>query len=501
MDVRAASSTLPSPAATPARGPAPAVPAPLAVHAARAPALPPSEAGPKPEPSRRLASLPALPSAPETAAQGASGSVLPAMPVQKTQDLLRTKDRMTQFVGWSGHFERRWGSFQGSHFGSLMATLHAELAEGAASAGLSLSAAAEAMRKTLLGLPLAPQQALQKPPPLSPQMRGLAALLLYGAREMHREAQTLAAALAQHPAMRALPPQEAWRLCVDQPAVGDGLHAGLRFDNEPGYMAGMYRGLAQMVLQDVRGIALDAGSFVDLHDTAVHGVFARSTLEQGLARCQTGTLHAIDGLTAPGARFPESLQDHGASGPLHDAGPGLEGIRQIRKGLRSADETTTVYLTGGGNASEKGLQELQAEGGPWVHVTHEVVMGRGGLASTRALRTWPKTGADLMGRIQACLDECRTDCTAAAGNSDVKLRSIALCCRHLEQLHPFPDGNARTIGVLVLNKLLLEQGLPPAALEDANRLDAFSVAEVVQEIRVGQGRFALIAGNSFTPEV
>lgn len=404
---------------------------------------------------------------------------------------------MTPLVGWSGHFERRWGSFEGSRFGSLMANLHAELAEGAASAGLLMSAAAEAMRKTLLGQQLAPRESR----PLSPQMRGLAALLLYGAREMHREAQTLAAALAQHPVMRALPSQEAWRLCVDQSAVGDGLHAGLRFDNEPGYMAGMYRGLAQMILQDVQGIALDAQSLVNLHDTAVHGVFARSTLEQGLARFQAGALHAIDGLTAPGAGFPESLQGHVAGGPLHDAGPGLEGIQQIRKGLRSPDETTTVYLTVGGNASEQGLEELQAGGGPWCHVTHEVVMGRGGLVSTRALRTRPKTAAELMGRIEACLDECRKDCTAAAGDPDVKLRAIAMCCRHLEQLHPFPDGNARTIGVLVLNKLLLELGLPPAALEDANRFDAFSAAELVQEIRAGQGRFARIAGNCFMPGV
>lgn len=411
------------------------------------------------------------------------------MPTQKTQDLLHTKDRMTRFVGWSGHFERRWGSFQGSHFGALMAGIHAELAEGAASAALPLYTAAEAMRKALLD----PQQATQ----MSPQMRALAALLLYGAREMHREAQTLAGALAQHPVMHALPPQEAWRLCVDQPAVGDGLHAGLRFDNEPGYMAGMYRALALMVLQDVRGIALDAGSLVGLHDTAVHGVFARSTLEQGLANCGPGTLQAIDRLTAPGARFPESLQRHDATHPLHDTGPGLVGVQQIRKGLRSPDETTTVYLSVGGNASEAGLQELRARSGPWYHLTRDVRMGAGRLVSVDALRTQPKTAEELRDRIQAGLDECRNACAAAA-DAGLKLQAIAMCCQDLEQLHPFPDGNARTIGVLVLNKLLLEQGLPPAALEDANRLDAFSVAEVVQEIRTGQGRFALIVGSAVT---
>jgi hypothetical protein len=200
--------------------------------------------------------------------------------------------------------------------------------------------------------------------------------------------------------------------------------------------------------------------------------------------CQPGTLHAIEGFTAPGGEFA-----------------GLAGIEQIRKGLRLPDETSIVYLSVGGNASEKGLEELQAAGGPWCHVTQQVVRGRRRLISTPALRTWPKTAAELTGRIQACLDECRQDCTAAAEGRDVKLRAIALCCRNLEQLHPFPDGNARTIGVLVLNKLLLEQGLPPAALEDANRLDAYSVAEVMQEIKKGQERFALIAPNTAPPVV
>jgi hypothetical protein len=490
MDVRAASSVRPVPAAVPAESPVPAARLLLAEQASRAPARPASEAGAKPEPPRRLANLPAPAGAPGGAAHGAPG---PGVPAQKTQALLHTKDRMTKFMGWPGHFQPRWGALEGRHFGELMANIHAEVAEGAASAGLSMDAAAEAMRKTLLD----PQQA----PPLSPRMRGLAALLLYGAREMHREAHTLTQALAQHPVMRVLPAQEAWRLCVDQSAVGDGLHAGLRFDNEPGYMAGMYRALAQMVLQDAQGIDLGAGSFVDLHDTAVHGVFAKGTLVQGLERGCSSTLHAIEGFTAPGAGFPASLQGRGVTDALHVAGPGLEGIEQIRKGLRLPEDTSAVPLTVGGNASEKGLEELQAGGEPWCHVSQQVVMGNGRLASTPALHTRPKTAAELMGRIQACLDECRKDCTAAAEDPDVKLRAIALCCRNLEQLHPFPDGNARTIGVLVLNKLLLEQGLPPAALENANRLDAYSVAEVMQEIRVGQGRFAVIARDTAPPAV
>lgn len=252
-------------------------------------------------------------------------------------------------------------------------------------------------------------------------------------------------------------------------------------------MAGMYRALALMAMQDARGIDLDAVSLVNLHDMAVRGVFERSALTQGLARCGPDTLQVIDGLTAPQAHFPEALQPPGPMDPLPEAGTaGLQDMRQIRKGLRDPDEATAVPLTLGGNASEAGLAELMAKGEQWCWVARGVGMGRGRLASRNTLRTQPKGADELMGRIQGCLDDCRQSCAAAAGDTRLTLRAIAACCQALEQLHPFPDGNARTIGVLVLNKLLLEQGLPPAALADANRLDAFSVEEVVREIEVGQ---------------
>jgi hypothetical protein len=218
-----------------------------------------------------------------------------------------------------------------------------------------------------------------------------------------------------------------------------------------------------------------------------------------LARCGPAVLRAIRDLTAPQARFPEFLPHPGRMDAWYEAGGGLQGIRQIRKGLRDPDETTTVPLTIGSNASEAGLAELKAKGEQWCRVARGVGMGRGRLASTSELRTQPRSGDELMGRIQERLDDCRLDCTAAAGDAGLKLRAIAACCQDLEQLHPFPDGNARTVGVLVVNKLLLEQGLRPTALADANRLDAFSVQEVVREIVAGQQRFEQLARNPGAP--
>ena len=59
----------------------------------------------------------------------------------------------------------------------------------------------------------------------------------------------------------------------------------------------------------------------------------------------------------------------------------------------------------------------------------------------------------------------------------------------LERAHLFSDGNARTYGFVVINKLLIDAGLSPTILENPNHLDGFSIEEIVQEIREGQGRF------------
>jgi prophage maintenance system killer protein len=79
-------------------------------------------------------------------------------------------------------------------------------------------------------------------------------------------------------------------------------------------------------------------------------------------------------------------------------------------------------------------------------------------------------------------------------NEEEKLIAIATLCQDLDQMHVFVDGNIRTTGILVLNKLLLQQRLSPSVLEDVNCLDCLSVAEIVEKIREGQAYFqALLA--------
>jgi hypothetical protein len=63
-------------------------------------------------------------------------------------------------------------------------------------------------------------------------------------------------------------------------------------------------------------------------------------------------------------------------------------------------------------------------------------------------------------------------------------------CQKLEQLHPFPDGNARAFGILLLNHLLAREQLPLTMLDDPNIIDGWSTAEVAQALEAGQAQVA-----------
>lgn len=68
--------------------------------------------------------------------------------------------------------------------------------------------------------------------------------------------------------------------------------------------------------------------------------------------------------------------------------------------------------------------------------------------------------------------------SAPKDTEDQKLEAIFRFLQDLEQIHPFYDGNIRTFMILLLQKLLVEQGLEPACFKDPNCLDCLSIAEL-----------------------
>lgn len=72
-----------------------------------------------------------------------------------------------------------------------------------------------------------------------------------------------------------------------------------------------------------------------------------------------------------------------------------------------------------------------------------------------------------------------------ASDSYSKIESIACFLKKLDVLHPFLDGNIRTIRLLLL-KLLIENGLEPSYVWNPNIIDGHSSKEIAAEIIKGQ---------------
>jgi hypothetical protein len=79
---------------------------------------------------------------------------------------------------------------------------------------------------------------------------------------------------------------------------------------------------------------------------------------------------------------------------------------------------------------------------------------------------------------------------AALTTPELGIGAAVLLCQQLQRLRPFPTGNCRTFGILLLNFLLAQQGQCLTMLDSPNKLDGFSAAEVLLLVRQGQHRVA-----------
>lgn len=82
-----------------------------------------------------------------------------------------------------------------------------------------------------------------------------------------------------------------------------------------------------------------------------------------------------------------------------------------------------------------------------------------------------------------------------AKTDDDKLKVICKALQLTDQLHPVIDGNIRTC-VVLLNKLLKDNGLRLSLLLNPNRLDCCTLDEVVNMVKVGQDIFESLMSHT-----
>ena len=271
-----------------------------------------------------------------------------------------------------------------------------------------------------------------------------------------------------------------WRLLMHgykQETEGPGVFE----KEEPGYLRGMFTGLNEMMR--TLDEPLSVSCIINLHDACIHGVtyHYRVSTEEGIQddfesfsrglRKRSGTEF---GLVA-NEKMPNCSR---------------AGIIELLQKIASGDS----YLFLRDSNHEKNIDCSAIP----TALTDEFIDET--IARLKARQYYVSINVTLAGKLKERLEGIIKEYhqqMAGTISSDEKIKAIATVIHELELTHPFSDGNCRTFALIVLNKLLLQQGLTPVILEDPDRFDAYSIEELSLEIRHGMDRFRAVDDEGY----
>lgn len=251
--------------------------------------------------------------------------------------------------------------------------------------------------------------------------------------------------------LKSMPKDQYWKLLIDGKMHNHGdKHA---YDRSRGYMASMMNGLLKVV-SDI-DTPLSPQFVKDLHQLSVRHV----TNESAAA--------TDDRLPLQGSKFQESglKQAANAWGVCKSFTPeGMNELQDLREELDGVIE--------GGYFSEDAMR--------FTDKPDTVVQWRAGKQGQ------PRLGQDVEALMKHVIDKAYESIELVPDQPDLIIGAIVDCCRGLSIIHPFKDANGRLMNFLILNKLLVEHGLPPTTLEDQGLMVGRSKQELVDLIKQGQ---------------
>ncbi len=249
-----------------------------------------------------------------------------------------------------------------------------------------------------------------------------------------------------------IPPNKLHCLFIDAKRWEEAFKNPLLFDvKEPGYLEGMYAGYLHML--QTMDKPLTSGLYREFHDLVSKGTYSNEQDE-----IPSGFRTHKDGIEAFQVIIGDTLSQEGYD----------ELLERFNTYQFSDSETGDVHYF---------LKEAMFDPRKTIDFSGER------LSFIRLKPTRPETAA---ANVAACI---RIFQEKPKETEEQKLLAIAGLCQDLDQLHVFVDGNIRTAGILLLNRLLIEEGLTPCCLTDPNCLDGLSRAQLVEKIREGQENF------------
>ncbi|KTC76006.1 ankyrin repeat-containing protein [Legionella birminghamensis] len=104
------------------------------------------------------------------------------------------------------------------------------------------------------------------------------------------------------------------------------------------------------------------------------------------------------------------------------------------------------------------------------------------------------TQATLERTMQQFISKCDFSLSQATTPLQ-KLETIIDFIQSCEQLHPFSDGNTRTFSMLLLNYLLVKNGMPPTILTDPNNIILGTKQSLITDVVSGMKRFITLVNE------
>jgi len=265
---------------------------------------------------------------------------------------------------------------------------------------------------------------------------------------------------------RIVPPDQLYKLFIDAcrwERAQKRPYQALDFDErEPGYMMAMMQAFLTLMGHPTE---LSPDFIEHLHDTAVMEVQCAKTAEalktKFRERQEDGNLVAV--------RFEVFASSR--STPLPTMTP--QGVEELKQKMKdpsyqfTLEDDPNVY-----HAIKDNVRFIETPAG--------------GIISLR-----PVPSTFLRASVQRLIDKYHKDLHSAQDEQG-RLKVIVTFIQNLDQIHPFSDGNIRTFAILLLNKLLVDNGMRPTCLEDPNCFDCLSIAQIMSQVMQGQNRLQSI---------
>lgn len=284
----------------------------------------------------------------------------------------------------------------------------------------------------------------------------------------------------------------------DQPSPEDIQARGAqgRTEHEKGYMSSMFSGLNYVLATIDEPLSIEY--LQELHDAAVSKSM-RETLRGGVMKEEP--IHERGYRETYGRYISVGLTGEGVRRNVT-----LAGLRELRNRIRNGDNYFRILfqedipkvnmdvLSFGEKPIPDDLDKKEISDEEMYNMIRE---GK----NEHDLYTI-RFGCDpkeMFNRLETIINEFNQSIADPGISDDEKIKIIAICVQNILLTHPFLDGNGRTMSLL-LNKLLLQHNLSPTIIENPTMIDAFSVAELCEEIKKGQDVFRAQKSKPFFPD-